>query len=212
MRQRTFGIAILAIVAFAAGLLIARSLTQPKHAPPPSTERATVLDAPRPLPSLSLVDQDGRPWGTERFDGHWTLVFFGYTSCPDVCPTMLATLARMRKALVDLPPAQQPRVLFVSVDPERDDPARIAAYVRFFDPSFEGATGDARGVADAAAAFGVPYLKVDVTDGGYNMDHGSGLFLIGPDGTLVAYSSAPHDAAVLARDYRSIVTAHGVAP
>ena len=211
MRLRTFGIAILAIVAFAAGLLIARSLTQPKSEPP-RTERATVFDAPRPLPSLSLVDQDGRRWGTDRFTGHWTLVFFGYTSCPDVCPTMLATLARMRKALADLPPAQQPRVLFVSVDPERDDPARIAAYVRFFDPSFEGATGDARGVADAAAAFGVPYLKVDVTDGGYNMDHGSGLFLIGPDGTLVAYSSAPHDAAVLARDYRSIVTAHGVAP
>ena len=211
MRLRTFGIAILAIVAFAAGLLIARSLTQPKSEPP-RTERATVFDAPRSLPSLSLVDQDGRPWGTDRFAGHWTLVFFGYTSCPDVCPTMLATLAQVRKSLSDLPPALQPRVLFVSVDPERDDPSRLAAYVRFFDPSFEGATGDARGVADAAAAFGVPYLKVDVPGGGYNMDHGSGLFLVGPGGTLVAYSSAPHVAAVLARDYRSIVTANGVAP
>jgi len=208
MRLRTLGIAILAIVAFAAGLLIARSLTPTVSAPPP-TERATVLDTPRPLPALSLVDQDGRSWGTDRFTGHWTLVFFGYTSCPDICPTTLATLVQFRKALADLPPAEQPRVLLVSVDPERDDPARLAAYVRFFDPSFEGATGDAQAVAAAAAAFGVPYLKVSVPGGGYNMDHGSGLFLVGPSGTLVAYSSAPHDAAVLARDYRSIVTREG---
>lgn len=208
MRNRTLGIAILAIVAFAAGLLIARSLERP-HAAPVHTERATVLDTPRALPALSLVDQDGRPWGTDRFSGRWTLVFFGYTSCPDICPTTLATLVQVRKALADLPPAEQPRVLLVSVDPERDDPARLAAYVRFFDPSFEGATGDAGNVAAAAAAFGVPYLKVSVPGGGYNMDHGSGLFLVGPDGQLVAYSSAPHDAAVLARDYRSIVTREG---
>jgi protein SCO1/2 len=208
MRNRTLGIAILAIVAFAAGLLIARSLERP-HAAPVHTERATVLDTPRALPALSLVDQDGRPWGTDRFSGRWTLVFFGYTSCPDICPTTLATLVQVRKALADLPPAEQPRVLLVSVDPERDDPARLAAYVRFFDPSFEGATGDAGSVAAAAAAFGVPYLKVSVPGGGYNMDHGSGLFLVGPDGQLVAYSSAPHDAAVLARDYRSIVTREG---
>ncbi|MFO1394943.1 MAG: SCO family protein [Steroidobacteraceae bacterium] len=208
MTKRTLRILILAIVAFAAGLLIARGLaTGPSRAP--RTERATVLDAPRALPPLTLVDQDGRPLGPDYFRGHWTLVFFGYTSCPDVCPTTLAMLVNVAKALRDLPQAERPRVLFVSVDPERDDPARLAAYVRFFDPAFEGATGDAAAVAAAAGAFGVPYLKVPVPGGAYNMDHGTGIFLVGPGGRLVAYSSAPHDAATLARDYRSIVLSNG---
>ncbi|MFO1407060.1 MAG: SCO family protein [Steroidobacteraceae bacterium] len=204
MPKRTLRIAILAIVAFAAGLLIARALQAPVPAAP-HTERATVLDTPRALPALSLVDQDGRPLGNGHFTGRWTLVFFGYTSCPDVCPTTLAMLANATRALGDLPASERPRVLLVSVDPERDDPSRLAAYVRFFDPAFEGATGDAAAVATAAGAFGVPYLKVPVPGGAYNVDHGTGIFLVGPDGRLVAYFSAPHDAAVLARDYRAIV-------
>jgi protein SCO1/2 len=101
---------------------------------------------------------------------------------------------------------QQPRVLLVTVDPERDDPARLAAYVRFFDPAFLGATGDVESVSKTAAAFGVPFAKVTLPDGGYTMDHGSGLFIVGPSGAIAAYSSAPHDATVLARDYRKVVS------
>jgi protein SCO1/2 len=204
MAARPLRIAVLAIVAFAAGLLLARLLT-PQRPEPPPTERATLLPAPRELPPLELVDQDARPLPPDFFTGHWTVVFFGFTQCPDICPTTLATLAQVRRQLADLPAAEQPRVLLVSVDPERDPPDRLAAYVRFFDPSFMAAMGSAEATAAAAAAFGVPYAKVSTPEGGYTMDHGSGLFVVGPGGGMVAYLSAPHEAATIARDYRRIV-------
>ena len=204
MAARPMRIVVLAIVAFAAGLLLARVLAPVKVAPP-RTERATVFPEPRALPALGLIDQDGQPLAATFLQGHWTLVFFGFTQCPDVCPTTLATLAQSTRQLADLPPAQRPRVLLVSVDPERDTPDILAPYVRFFDPSFLGATGSLEAVAAAAAAFNVPYAKVPLPDGGYTLDHGSGIFVVGPSGGTEAYFSAPHEAATIARDYRAIV-------
>jgi len=204
MAARPLRIAILVIVAFAAGLILARLLA-PARIAPPETERATVLPEPRSLPPLGLIDQDGRPLPDGFLASHWTLVFFGFTQCPDICPTTLATLAQVRTRLADLPEAARPRVLLISVDPERDPPERLAAYVRFFDPSFLGATGSAGATAGAAAAFGVPYARVEMPGGGYTMDHGSGLFLVGPGGGLVAYFSAPHETGVIERDFRRIL-------
>jgi protein SCO1/2 len=204
MAARPLRIGILVIVAFAAGLILARLVTPVREAAP-QTERATLLPEPRPLPALALSDQDGHALAPDFFKSHWTLVFFGFTQCPDICPTTLATLAQVSKQLADLPPMQRPRVLLVSVDPERDPPEHLAAYVRFFDPGFMGATGSLEATAAAAAAFGVPYAKVTMPDGGYTMDHGSGLFVVGPSGGIVAFLSAPHDAAVIARDYRKVV-------
>jgi protein SCO1/2 len=132
-------------------------------------------------------------------------VFFGFTTCPDICPTTLATLAQLTRQLTDLPAEQRPGVLLISVDPERDDAARLKAYVKFFDPSFIGATGDLRATEAAAAAFNVPFAKVSLPEGGYTLDHGSGVFIVGPSGAIVAYLSGPHDAAVMARDYRKVV-------
>ena len=204
MAARPLRIGILAIVAFAAGLFLARAFW-PVTPPPPQTERATVFPSPRALPPLALTDQDGHPVGPDYFNNRWTLVFFGFTNCPDICPTTLATLAQLTQKLSDLPAEQRPGVLLVSVDPERDDAARLKAYVKFFDPSFVGATGDPQAVAAAAAAFGVPYAKVTLPGGGYTMDHGSGVFVVGPSGGIVAYLSGPHDATVMARDYRKVV-------
>jgi protein SCO1/2 len=178
----------------------------PARVEPPRTERATVLPEPRPLPPLALTNQDGQPLGANFFKDGWTLVFFGFTSCPDICPTTLATLAQTTRQLADLPAAERPRVLLITVDPERDDPRHLSAYVRFFDPAFLGATGDSQAVAAAAAAFAVPYAKVSLPEGGYTMDHGSGLFVVDPSGGIVAFSSAPHEADVLARDYRKVVS------
>jgi protein SCO1/2 len=208
MIKRPLKIGILVIVAFAAGLLLARVLA-PSRAAPPQMERATLLPQARPLPALELVDQDGDRLPRDFFSGRWTLVFFGFTQCPDVCPTTLATLARAKQQLQDLAPDDQPRVLLVSVDPERDTPERLAAYVHFFDPAFLAATGTPEAVADAASAFGVPYARVDLPDGGYTMDHGSGIFVVGPEGGIDAFLSAPHDARIIAHDYRALVAWKG---
>jgi len=204
MAARPLRIVVLVIVAFGAGLLLAR-LMAPSRVALPQTQRATVFSTTRALPPLGLIDQDGRPLGPAFFDGHWTLVFFGFTQCPDICPTTLATLAQVARQLEDLPAGQQPRVLLISVDPERDPPEILAPYVRFFDPRFLGATGSLEATAAAASAFSIPYAKVSLPEGGYTLDHGSGLSLVGPAGSVVAYFSAPHEAATIAGDYRAIV-------
>jgi protein SCO1/2 len=197
--------ALIVIVAFALGLFLARAFLSPREVPVPATERATILPQPRALAALDLVDQDGRPLPADFLRDHWTVVFFGFTQCPDVCPTTLTTLAQMKKEIADLPAAQQPRVLLVSVDPERDTPAILKPYVTFFDPAFLGATGTLAATSQAAAAFAVPFAKVTLPGGGYTMDHGAGLFFVSPAGALAAYSSPPLDAAVLARDFRKVV-------
>ncbi len=211
MQARPLRIVILAIVAFAGGLLVARAL-MPARVELPQTERATVLPAPMTLPALALVGQDGQSLGADFFKGHWTMVFFGFTSCPDICPTTLATLSRATRQLAELPDQERPRVLLVTVDPERDDPSHLAAYLRFYDPAFLGATGTPDAIAAAAAAFRVPYAKVSLPDGGYTMDHGSGIFVVGPSGGVVAYSSAPHDATIIAHDYRKLLAFEGARP
>ena len=203
MAKRPVVVSVIAILAFALGAYLARDMLPAKRTPP-ELARGTVFREPRPLPDVALTDQDGNRLDSAAMRSHWTLVFFGFTHCPDVCPTTLATLAQARRKLSDLPPQQQPRVLLVSVDPERDDPERLRSYVRFFDSEFLGATGTADQVAAAAAAFGVPYAKVPLPGGDYTMDHGSGVFVVGPPG-LVAYSSGPQDATELASDYRKII-------
>jgi protein SCO1/2 len=201
-------VVLLAIVAFAVGLFLARSLLVPRVVPVPATENMTILPQPRALPALPLVDQDARPLPAGFLRDRWTLVFFGFTQCPDICPNTLTLLAQMQQELADLPQAGRPRVLLVSVDPQRDTPAILKSYVRFFDPAFAAATGTAEGVAATAAAFSVPYARVPRADGGYTMDHGAGLFFVSPAGTLAAYASPPFDARVLARDFRQLAQYH----
>lgn len=198
-------IVLAAIVAFALGLILARVFVTLREVPVPATETATILPQPRELPPLDLVDQDNRPLPRDFLRNRWTVVFFGFTQCPDVCPTTLATLAQMKKKLTDLPAEQQPRVLLVSVDPERDTAAILKPYVTFFDPSFLAATGTLAATGQAAKAFAVPFAKVPLPSGGYTMDHGAGLFIVSPKGALAAYASPPLDATVLARDFRKVV-------
>jgi protein SCO1/2 len=201
----TLRLGLFAIVAFVVGLVAARWLLSPSSGPVPVTENATVFDVPRAIPALQLVDQDGRPFTAAALRDHWTLVFFGFTHCPDVCPTTLAVLKQVRQQLADLPEAQRPRVVLFTVDPERDTPERLRDYVRFFDPSFGAVTGTVAAVEQAAAAFAIPFAKVPLPGDGYTMDHGAGIFVVGPSGQAIAYSSPPHEAAMLARDFRKVL-------
>jgi protein SCO1/2 len=197
-----------ATAAFVAGLLGARALIpDASTAWAPALERATRWPDSPPLPRLALVDESGGPFDGTAFLGAWTYVFFGFTACPDICPSTLTVLAQVRRALQDLPEALQPSILLVTVDPARDDAARLAAFVRHFDPRFRAVTGDPREIERLASALHAAYARVELQEGGYTMDHASSLFLVGPDGNLVATSGAPHDAAVIARDYRVLATA-----
>lgn len=175
---------------------------------PPALERATLFDAPRPLPAIALVDQSGAAFDLERLRGHWTLLFFGFTNCPDICPTTLVTLAETRRLLADLPPAEVPEVVLVTVDPARDTPEALARYVAHFDPSFAGVTGSRDSIDAFTRELGVAVLiGAPAQDGGYTVDHSAAIFLIDPAAAFTALIGTPHAAATIARDYRRIVAA-----
>ena len=171
-------------------------------------ERATLYQAPRPLPDFLLVDQLGAAFGPARLRGGWTFLFFGFVNCPDICPTTLATLAAVRRTLADLPAGEQPGVALVSVDPARDTPPVLERYVSHFDPSFTGLTG-APGQLDALARdLGVAVIVgPEDADGNYSVDHSAAVFLVDPGSRVVALFNTPHDTAAIARDYRRIVAA-----
>jgi len=174
----------------------------------PELEQALLFSESRALPGFALVDQAGQPFGPERLRGHWTLLFFGFVNCPDVCPTTLTTLAAARQALADLPAAQQPAVTLVSVDPGRDTPEVLARYVSHFDPTFTGVTGTADAIAALTSGLGVAVVVGPAdADGNYSVDHTAALFLVDPEGRFAALFGGPHEAGAIARDYRRIVAA-----
>lgn len=148
-----------------------------------------------------LNSADG-PVALKDFRGKAVLLYFGYTYCPDVCPTGLASHA---EALRLLPPADAARVavLFVSVDPERDTPAHLKQYAAFFHPAFLGLTGDTATLQQIARRYGVFYARQPATAGlPYSVDHTADSFLIAPDGQLLSrlpYGQSPADTASAVR-------------
>ena len=199
--------AIVAIVAVTSGILSARWLLKHQAGAQPAVTTATLLVPPRPLPPLALVDQNNQPFGADRLRGGWSFVFFGFTSCPDVCPVTMSALAQTRKLLADLPEPSRPRVVMISVDPELDTPERLAAYVKGFDPAFVGATGTKPAIDELAKRMGVLVATRPLDGDAYTVDHTTSLFLVGPDGALRALFSAPHEPDKIAADYRRIAAA-----
>jgi protein SCO1 len=199
--------AIVAIVAVGAGIASARWLLAHRAGAQPATATATLLLPPRPLPPLALVDQDNRPFGADRLHGGWSFLFFGFTSCPDVCPVTMTALAQTRKLLADLPEPSRPQVVMISVDPQRDTPDRLATYLKAFDPAFVGATGTKPAIDELAQRMGVLAATRPLDGDNYTVDHTTSLFLVGPDGTVRALFSAPHVPEKIADDYRRIVAA-----
>jgi protein SCO1/2 len=196
--------AVVAIVAVASGILSARWLLQHRTGTQAALTTGTLISPARPLPPLALVDHDNRPFGAERLRGGWTFVFFGFTSCPDVCPVTMSALAQTSKLLKDLPQQLRPRVVMISVDPERDTAERLAAYVKGFDPNFVGATAAKPEIDELAKRMGVLVATRPLEGDNYTVDHTTSVFLIDPDGALHALFSPPHTPKLIADDYRKI--------
>ena len=153
---------------------------------------------------ISLTDQNGKGRTLADFRGKAVVVFFGYTQCPDVCPTTLAMLADVMKKLgAD---ADRVQVLFVTVDPERDTAELLSKYVPAFDPRFLGLRGDAEATARTAKEFKVIYQKQPgTTAGSYSMDHSSGLYVFDPQGRIRLYANHAQGADVVTHDLRALL-------
>lgn len=161
---------------------------------------AYVLAVPEPIAPFRLLRHDGAPFDLDALRGKWSFVFFGFTHCPDLCPTTLADLAQVHRALSGQPGgAQDVQFVMVSVDPERDTPQVMRAYVPAFDPQFLGVTGDGAQIAAFSKPLGVVYAKVPgTTPGSYVMDHSSSVLLLDPQGRFYGVFAAPHDPQTMA--------------
>jgi len=178
------------------------------RAVPVDLATGTFLAPAHALPDFSLIDQRGRTFGSADLRGHWSLLFFGYTNCPDFCPTTLTTLAAMQKRLRADKAQVLPQVIFVSVDAKRDTPAQLAKYVPNFDPGFIGLTAaDQPGIEAVAKKFGVAVAILPMPDGNYAVDHSGAIFVLDPAGRLTAILSGPFTVEALQADFQRIVTA-----
>ncbi len=149
-----------------------------------------------------LTDPNGKMRRLSDFEGKVVVVFFGYTHCPEICPTTLADLAQVMRLLGK--DAEKVQVLFVTLDPERDTPKLLAEYVPFFHPSFLGLYGDTQTTAQVAKTFGVNYEK-RVEKGSYTLDHSDGTYLIGKRGKTVLLSPYNQRAELLVQDIRLLL-------
>lgn len=200
--QRILMVIGLAALAVVAGIWL--QLRMSASDVPPQTN-ATLLRAARPVGDVRLQDTLGNEFTFQQLQGRWSLVFFGFTHCPDVCPTTLAILGQVARRLEELPEAQRPQLVFVTVDPERDVPAIVKGYVEHFDKQMIGLTGELAQVESLAEKMGVAFQKVPLDQGGYSMDHSAAIFLLNPRAELNAIISAPHSVEGISEDYRKIV-------
>lgn len=173
-----------------------------------SLDTGMVLRPSRELPDFSLIDQRGRPFGAADLRGHWSLMFFGYTNCPDFCPSTLTTLAALTRQLRVQHATAVPQVIFMSVDARRDTPAQLARYVTYFDPGFIGLTArDQPAIEAVARKLNVLVAIGAEHDGTYTVDHSGAIFVIDPAGRLAAVLSGPFTPDALAADWQRLMAA-----
>lgn len=205
-RNQLFLVAIVVIVAAVGGALVARTTLKSPGISQAAMTTGTLLQPPRPIANVALIDQDGKTFDASRLKNRWTLLFFGFTNCPDVCPATLTMLAQLEKKLQDTPASQQPQIAMVTADPERDTPEQLKKYVSFFSPRFLGVTGTSANIEAFTRSMSVPVAIKKLPNGGYTVDHSAAIFLIDPNGAMHALFSTPHDATKIAADVRRIVT------
>lgn len=186
-------------------LLLASLAACEKKADVPSPYHAIDVTWQRAQADFHLTDFNGKPRSLADFSGKVVVLFFGYTHCPEVCPTTLADLARVMRLLGK--DADRVQVLFITLDPERDKPETLAKFVPSFNPSFLGLYGDAQATAQAAQAFGVNYEKQSSRNGDYTLDHSDGTFLIGSKGRPLLLSPYGQQTELLVQDIRLLLAA-----
>ena len=151
-----------------------------------------LFDTPRDLGDFTLIDHRGETFSQVALQEKWTLIFFGFTHCPDICPTTLAELAELKSQLLGTE-AEAVQVVMVSVDPARDTTLRMAQYVPYFHPDFLGVTGEFGSILSFAQRLNAPFRKVTDADGAYQMEHSANVMLVNPRGDYHGFFRAPLD-------------------
>ena len=208
MFNRTTWIVLVVALAGGLGLLAAQRHFGAQPLQTPALQTVRLFPQPRTLPAFALQQSDGTQLVPGELKGHWTLVFLGFTHCPDVCPTTLAELAQAQKQWAALADGVRPRVLFVSVDPERDTPDRIGEYAHAFHRDTLAATADIPALEDFARSLSLVFMKADPPAGApadqYNVDHSAALAVLDPQGRMAGVVQPPFKPKAIAADLTAL--------
>lgn len=167
---------------------------------------ATVLPTPKALPDFMLEDHQGNNFSRENLIGKWSMIFFGYTHCPDICPTTLSTLNQVHDILRETSAVDMPEVIFISVDPERDTSILLANYMSYFNEQFIGVTGSLANLKKLTVPLGIFFsISGEADNGSYDVAHSARIMLIDPQGRWRALFSSSADIAEMVADYKKII-------
>ncbi len=193
------------LIAIVIGVLSGSYLTENKDQSQAILEAGIIiLPKSRELPALQLTSTTGEQVLTQELTGKWSLVFFGYTFCPDICPTTLAELRQLKRLLPE--EAQENlQVLMVSVDPNRDTPEQLKLYLQYFDPEFIGLTGVLPDIQTLSNALSIPFIPGDTSKPRYTVDHSGNLAIISPDGRQHGFIRAPLDVKKIAEQLPNVM-------
>ncbi|BBP73965.1 MULTISPECIES: SCO family protein [Pseudomonas] len=184
---------LVALVALVLGLTVNKVLSGKGQGDPTAMIDAGIILLPqsRSLPDVKMTDQDGQLVQVNQLKDKWTMLFFGYTFCPDICPT---TLAQLRQIKSELPKdiVGKLQIVLVSVDPNRDNPKQLKQYLGYFDPEFKGLTASSiEDLQKLANAVSIPFIPADTSKPNYTVDHSGNLAIVGPDGSQRGFIRAP---------------------
>ncbi len=193
-------IAIIAVIAIAVGIY-AQQTNKPANTLP-ELAKAIILPNTKTLNHVKFVDQDGSVFNIDNLKGYWNIVFFGFTNCPDICPTTMRTLQLVKEQLDKENKWGNYRVIMVTVDPERDTQERLKNYVPYFDEEFVGLRADEATTTEFAKQIGILFVKQKSEDGFYQVDHSASLILINPAGEMAGVITAPHKQDEISNDLK----------
>lgn len=170
---------------------------------------ATALTSARDIPDFKMVGVDEHAFANPQLKGQWTWMFFGFTRCPELCPTTMNKLAKAYQKLQKEGVDTLPHVVMITLDPARDSLSRLKEYVHAFDPHFYGARGDEQGVKALAAQFGIAYARVQSSQSeqkqAYTIEHSGAVMVINPEGKLQAFFNPPYTVNQLVHDHHQFI-------
>ena len=170
----------------------------------PTLLTGKILTRPMELDNFELIDQNNQTFNSESLKGNWTILFFGYTNCPDVCPTTIYKLAEVKNDVNQNLPSKNFNTVLVTLDPDRDTPERLDEYIGYFDESMLGVTGTYKNIQSFSSNLSVFYQRIN-KDGGYDFNHTASIFVFNQDGSLFATMSPATSVSELRDDFYTIL-------
>ena len=206
LENRTIKLTVILLVLMIAGALLGVYL-QPFYQQPVSQNEMEGVFWPEPkrIGPFTMQDQDNNEFTITQLQGKWSLLFFGYTNCPDVCPITMSVLQQVHDQLQPPNNEEAFQMIFVSVDPQRDTTDKIQSYINFFNPEFIGLGGTLDQLEGLSNQIGIAYIhNLPDEDGNYLVEHTSSIFLLDPNARLVSILSPPHNSETISNRFIEI--------